>query len=263
MNWEMGGHVSEAEIGRLARSMAAAIVEAATDPHPSPDVRGLFLTDPLPSLDGIQSIMFSGGVSEYVYGNEARDFGDMGKFLGAALARHIADGRFGRVLPAGTGIRATALGLSEYSVQLSGNTIFVSDADTVLPRRNLRVVRPPCPPPELIEPQAVADAIVAHLAKYGSEDPNEEIALAFEWRGLPTHKRIFAFAAGIAKGLGEMVDGTRLVAIVLDGDIARTLGRFCAPSFTCARRSSWWTAQLSDFDFIDFGGCGSRRGRCR
>ena len=158
------------------------------------------------------------------------------------------------MLPAGTGIRATALGLSEYSVQLSGNTIFVSDADAVLPRRNLRVVRPPCPLPAVIEPQDVAAAIAAHLAKYGPEDPNEEIALAFEWRGLPTYTRIFAFASGIARGLGEMVDGTRLVAIVLDGDIARTLGQILrAELYVRAPLLVVDGVQLSDFDFIDFG----------
>jgi ethanolamine utilization protein EutA len=254
MDWQLGSRVSAAEIDRLAQLMAEAICEAATDPHPSDAVRGLFLTDPLPSLGGIDAVMFSGGVSEYVYGNEARDFGDTGKVLGAALARLVADGRFGPVLPAGTGIRATALGLSEYSVQLSGNTIFVSDADAVLPRRNLRVVRPPCPLPAAIEPRDVAAAIAAHLAKYGPEDPNEEVALAFEWRGLPTYTRIFAFASGIAAGLGEAIDGTRPLAIVLDGDIARTLGQILrAELYVRAPLLVVDGVVLSDFDFIDFG----------
>ena len=254
MEWTLGGKVGEAEAGRLAQWMAQAIVEAATDPHPSEAVRGLFLTDPLPSLDGIDAVMFSGGVSEYVYGNEARDFADMGKVLGAELARLAADGRLGNVLPAGTGIRATALGLSEYSVQLSGNTIFVSDPETVLPRRNLRVLRPPCPLPDAIDRRAVAQSIAAHLAKYGPEDPSEEIALAFEWRGLPTHARISAFAAGIAAGLGDAIDGTRPVAIVLDGDIARTLGQILrAELYVRAPLLVVDGVQLADFDFIDFG----------
>ena len=255
MDWALGQTVTGAKIDRLADGMADAIVAAASEPHPSEAVRALFLTDALPSLDGIDSVMFSGGVSEYVYGRETADFGDMGRVLGAKLAARIASGAFRwPVLPAGTGIRATALGLSEYSVQLSGNTIFVSDTTAVLPRRNLRVVRPPCAFPDNVEPRAVAAAIASHLAKYGSEDPNEEIALAFEWRGLPTHARISAFASGIALGLGKAIRGTRPLCIVLDGDIARTLGRILREEMHVdAPLLVVDGVQLSDFDYIDFG----------
>jgi ethanolamine utilization protein EutA len=254
-DWTLGTRVTEEEIDRLAQSMAEAILAAATEPNPAQQVRGLFLTDPLPSLDGVGSAMFSGGVSEYVYGTETRDFGDMGKVLGAKLAARIASGNLPwPVLPKGTGIRATALGLSEYAVQLSGNTIFVSDPAHVLPRRNLRVVRPPCAFPDTVEPRAVAAAIASHLAKYGSEDANEELALAFEWRGLPTHARISAFAAGIVQGLGRAVRGPRPVSIVLDGDIARTLGRILRDEFHVdAPLLVVDGVQLSDFDFIDLG----------
>jgi ethanolamine utilization protein EutA len=234
--------------------MAEAVIAAATEDYPSAPVRGLFLTEPLPSLDGIGAVMFSGGVSEYVYGNETRSFNDMGKLLGEKLAVAIASGRLPwPVLPAGTGIRATALGLSEYSVQLSGNTIYVSDP-AVLPRRNLRVVRPPCTFPDVVESRAVAAAITSHLAKYGSEDADEEIALAFEWQGLPTHARLSAFAAGIALGLGTDISGARPVCVVLDGDIARTLGRILRDEVQVdAPLLIVDGVQLSDFDYIDFG----------
>jgi ethanolamine utilization protein EutA len=253
IDWRLGGRASEAEIDRVCDTMADAIVAAAREHEPPDAVRALFLTERLPLLEGIGAVMFSGGVSEYVYGNEARDFGDMGKRLGAKLAARLGALPW-PVLPAGTGIRATALGLSEYSVQLSGNTIFVSDPDRVLPRRNLRVVRPPLAFPDAVEPRAVAAAIAAHLAKYGSEDPEEEIALAFEWRGLPSHARIAAFAQGIALGLAGEIDRARPLSIVLDGDIARTLGRILRDELNVAAPLLVVDGiQLSDFDFIDFG----------
>ena len=46
------------------------------------------------------------------------------------------------MLPAGECIRATALGASEYSVQLSGNTSYISKPGELLPRRNLQVLQP-------------------------------------------------------------------------------------------------------------------------
>jgi ethanolamine utilization protein EutA len=47
------------------------------------------------------------------------------------------------LLPAGECIRATAFGASEYSVQLSGNTVYVSAPGELLPRKNLQVLQPP------------------------------------------------------------------------------------------------------------------------
>jgi ethanolamine utilization protein EutA len=44
------------------------------------------------------------------------------------------------LLPAGECIRATVLGASEYSVQLSGNTTFISEPAALLPRKNLQVI---------------------------------------------------------------------------------------------------------------------------
>src|SRR5437868_14366473 len=80
--------------------------------------------------------MFSGGVGEYVYGREERDFGDMGRRLGRAIRARIDAGALPwPLIPAGECIRATALGASEYSVQLSGNTSYISKPGELLPRR--------------------------------------------------------------------------------------------------------------------------------
>src|SRR5438874_7539739 len=69
----------------------------------------LYLTEPLQHLSGVDGVMFSGGVAEYVYGREERDFGDLGRGLGSAIRKRLESGRFPwRVLPAGECIRATA-----------------------------------------------------------------------------------------------------------------------------------------------------------
>ncbi len=58
-------------------------------PH---DIEHLYLTDPIVDWGDIDGVMFSGGVAEYVYDREARDFGDMGRRLGQAI-RSQARGR--------------------------------------------------------------------------------------------------------------------------------------------------------------------------
>src|SRR5262249_8950684 len=103
-------------------------------------------------------------------------------------------------LPAHECIRATALGASEYSVQLSGNTSYISAPGVLLPRRNLQVLQPPWVCTETIDPDAVAQAIRGHIVAFDVED-EREIALAFRWQGAPSYERLAAFPE--ASGLGS------------------------------------------------------------
>src|SRR6185436_7494312 len=123
LDWQAGGEVTPADLDRVAEWMADALVAALSVSPAPPPVAALWLTEPLDPVSGIAGVMFSGGVAEYVYGREERDFDDLGRRLGLALRRRIDAGRVPHaLLPAGECIRATAIGASEYSVQLSGNT---------------------------------------------------------------------------------------------------------------------------------------------
>ena len=120
------------------------------------------------ALDGV---IFSGGVAEYVYGTETRDFGDLGRRLGLALAdTHRADLLPAPLLPAAERIRATVLGASEYTVQLSGITSFIP---TPQPRCHAAISRWPGPHYVLdddVHPEAVGSAIEHHLSAFGLHD---------------------------------------------------------------------------------------------
>ncbi len=87
--------------------------------------------------------MFSGGVSEFIYGYEKRNLGDLGVHLGKkvrARANQLGGGNI-PLRPAEVRIRATVIGASQYTVQVSGNTIYLSHPE-LLPLRNLQVVTP-------------------------------------------------------------------------------------------------------------------------
>jgi ethanolamine utilization protein EutA len=122
-SWNRGDRVSDADMDKVADAMADALVAAiAARPMPH-DIAHLYLTDPIADLGRVDGIMFSGGVAEYVYDRETRDFGDMGRRLGRAVRARIDAGALPwPLLPAHECIRATALGASEHSVQLSSNT---------------------------------------------------------------------------------------------------------------------------------------------
>jgi ethanolamine utilization protein EutA len=251
-DWRLGDITTPQQRDWLATAMAEHIA-AATTTAMTAEARHLLLTEPLSQLDNIQGVMFSGGVSEYVYGRETRDFHDMGRLLGEKLAQMAADGRLPwPLLPAGAGIRATALGLSEYAVQLSGNTTYISDPEHVLPLRNLRVARPDCAINDGdINPRNVAGAVTALKEKY---ELDSKTAYAFHWHGVPSYARISAFAEGLALAFADIANATSPLVIVLDGDIARTLGRILREEFhVSAPLLILDGILLNDFDFIDLG----------
>ena len=199
--------------------------------------------------------MVSGGVAEYVYGREERDFGDMGRRLGQALRKRLDAGALPwPLLPAGECIRATALGASEYSVQLSGNTSTITNPGALLPRRNLQVLQPPYVCGETIDPDALGQAIRAHFTAFDLAEGEADVALALRWSGLPSHERIFAFAQGIVRGMPNTVANKRPLYIMLDGDVAQTLGAILREELDVQSEIlAIDGVVLWDFDYIDLG----------
>ncbi len=253
--WHNGDTVRSEDLDAVAGWMADALLDAIrTRPMPRP-VEALHLTVPIGDLGVIAGVMFSGGVAEYVYERETRDFGDMGRRLGAALRARIAAGALPwPLLPAGECIRATALGASEYSVQLSGNTVYISDPASLLPRRNLQVLLPDLPRGEVIAADAVAEAIRNHFRAFDLVEGEAEVALAIRWQGVPSYERIAALARGLVQGLARTIAAGRPLFVVLDFDIAQTLGAVLREDLGVASALLVIDGvTLWDFDYIDLG----------
>ncbi len=253
--WSRGDVLSPAQLDKVAASMADLLVAALTQ-RPLPHaLEPLYLTDPIADFGRIDGIMFSGGVGEYVYGREDRDFGDMGRRLGRAIRARIDAGALPwPLLPAGECIRATALGASEYSVQLSGNTSYISKPGELLPRRNLQVLQPSYVCEESIDADELAKAIRAHFTAFDLIEGEGEVALALRWRGAPSYERILAFAEGIRHGLATTIERRKPLYIMLDGDVAQTLGAILREELLIESEILAIDGLvLRDFDYIDLG----------
>ena len=253
--WSRGDVAEAAALERVAEWMADAII-AALCARPLPtDVEGLFLTEPLGDLGCIDGVMFSGGVAEYIYRREARDFGDMGRLLGFALRRKVDAGALPwPLLPPGECIRATALGASEYSVQLSGSTIYISNPGALLPRRNLQVLQPSYSFKGPVDPDGLAGAIREHFKAFDLVEGENEAALALRWEGAPSYERIAAFALGIRRGLARTIAKRMPVYVMVDGDIAQTLGALLRDEMGVESEILVIDGViLWDFDYIDLG----------
>lgn len=255
-DWSLGDSINPDDLDKVADKMADTLIEAlAVRPIPH-DVGHLYLTDPIIDFGELGGMMYSGGVAEYVYDREQRDFGDMGRRLGHAIRRKIDAGRFPwPLLPAHECIRATALGASEYSVQLSGNTSYISTPGALLPRRNLQVLLPPYEPGEGdVDSAALARAIGQHRTAFDLNHAEAEFALALRWMGIPAYERVRAFAEGVKAGLADKIARGDPLYIMLDGDVAQTLGGVLREDCGVANEILVIDGvQLMDFDYIDLG----------
>jgi ethanolamine utilization protein EutA len=254
-DWTVGAKVSDADIERVTAWMADALVSALTQDRVPDEVAALWLTEPLEPVEGVAGVMFSGGVAEYVYGRESRDFADLGRHLGAAVRQRVDAAKLPyTLLPAGECIRATAIGASEYSVQLSGNTVYISNPGELLPRKNLQVLQPDVDLAGAIDPARVTQAIRRHFDAFDLKEGESDVALAFRWDGPPAFSRLSALAQGIVEALPLTLMEAKPLFLVLDGDIAHSLGALLKQEWGIASEVLVIDGvSLWDFDYVDLG----------
>jgi len=252
-HWKRGDTAKPSELDTVAAHMAQTLASALSGGPLSQQVEALYLTDPIHDFGVIEGIIVSGGVGEYVYGREEQDFGDMGRRLGLAFRAEL-DRLAWPLLPAAACIRATALGASEYTVQLSGNTSHITHPGRLLPRRNLQVVQPQMSFGETIDASHVAEAINARLTAFDLGGVDGDVALALRWEGQPEYGRIRAFAEGLKTGMAKRLAAGQSLYVMLDGDVAMTLGGILAGELDVKNDLLIIDGvQLRDFDYIDLG----------
>lgn len=224
-DWQLGSFARRADLAKVAADMADALVRALNQRFTQEDVQWLLLTDPLQVSGAIDGVMFSGGVGEYVYDREQRDFGDVGKLFGAAIRERIAAGALPwPLLPAGECLRATVLGASEYSVQLSGNTTYISNPAVLLPRKNLQVVPLGLELDDTLAAGEVKKALQGSLLRHDLVEGEQDLAVSIRWSGAPQFQRLAALAEGLLQALPRTLAAGRPLYVVADGDIALSLG---------------------------------------
>ncbi len=251
----LGDPISADQMRTVATHMADLLTKAITSRDLPKDVSALFLTEIPTDFSDLTGVVFSGGVGAYVSGQEDRDFGDLGFHLGALLRTRALAGDFGApMLASGSAIRATALGASEYSVQLSGQTSTITAPGRCLPRRSLQVLKPAIDLADIPESTEIADAIQAHFEAFDLDPVQHEVVLAFEFQTVPEYARIRALADGIQAALSGRIAAGQGLYVMIDGDIAQTLGGILREDLGVENDLLILDGiSLRDFDYIDLG----------
>jgi ethanolamine utilization protein EutA len=253
----LGQPLAAADRERIIARMVRLIMRMIDRRAPDELSQRLLVTDAWPpdlANRGIDALTFSGGVAEFLYKREKRSFGDLGFELAHGLSHMLAQRRdLPPVWDPGQGIRATVIGAAQFSVQISGNTITISEPDQ-LPLQNLPVMACEFNLAESVDAEAVASTVRDILARSDVEEGSSPVALAFPWRGNPSHARLHALASGIAAALPQTLASSLPVVLLIDGDIAMSLGRVLrqeiAPGANVIAVDS---VQLKQFDYVDIG----------
>ena len=241
----LGAKVPESLRQLLAARMAHVLFDAVSGGQPPWD--DLYVTAPLGTLPALDGVLFSGGVSEYIYSREATVFGDLGPYLGEAI-RKEAEKRGFQIFDSSEGIRATVIGASQYTVQLSGETIHVPEA-AKLPVRNLRVfvVHVDWESPVASRSET---SVKKALTARDPEVRGSPFALAFSSPPFMGYGAVQELARGIDAALASLPVEDRPEALVFEQNVGRVVGGILSSKWNlpCVDEIN-----LSELDFIDVG----------
>jgi ethanolamine utilization protein EutA len=245
----LGPGAAEALAGRMADALFAAIAGET----PIAAGTSLLRLDPLPREAMFDAVSFSGGVAEYIYGANTAAHGDLGPQLAAAIRARVTARGLPLVAPAER-IRATVIGAAQYTVQVSGSTIFVSPM-AALPLRNLPVAAPSLPlDRDEIDADAIATSVAAALRQLDLATGEGPVALFVPWRGSASFARLDAFCRGIARGLAPALARGQPLVLAGDGDVGGLIGIHCREELGLrCPIVSIDGLDLKAFDYIDIG----------
>ena len=249
----LGAQLAPEHARALAAAMADRLFAAMGGASPVTGGSGLLRLDALSSRTTIDQLTFSGGVAEYIYGREAQTYGDLGVLLAQEI-RVRADAWGAKLMPASEGIRATVIGASQYTTQVSGSTIYVSPLEA-LPLRNVPVIAPAFAlDGDEIDSASVAAAIKAVLKRLDLDMSDTPVAVFVPWRGSATFQRLDAFCQGVVDGLaGNLADHHPLV-LAGDGDVGGLMGIHLREEMQIDNAIvSVDGLELKEFDYIDIG----------
>lgn len=250
----LGQPLADADRGAIADALADCLMDVMLGRPRSDLAQRLLLTPDMPQDLAYDALVFSGGVSEYVYGSETREFGDLALALASALRRKMTECAMpAPVQPATERIRATVIGASQFTVQLSGNTLSISDP-SLLPQRNIPVLLSKLPEDREVQAEEVAALVAQAFDRQDLEEGGRQVALAFEWDGLPRYAQLRKIADGVvAASPRSLADGLPLM-LVFTGDFAKIVGDTITKDIGVPNPViSIDNLRLQEFDYIDIG----------
>lgn len=251
LSLELGQVLSESDRKKLADALAEALLECIQQKPISEITSMLMMAPPLEYDDKVDCITFSGGVAEYIYDSEKREFND----LGVVLARAIKEKSEELGFPVGRPehkIRATVIGAGNFSLQVSGSTTFLSSG-LKYPLRNLPVIEPHI---NTRKPSSadVKKAIERALSRFDLIEGVDPLILAFNNSVRPSYENLKEFAIGVVSALPNTIKTQTPIFMCFDADIGNSVGNVIKRETEIKNELlSIDEIRLKEGDFVDIG----------
>jgi len=237
---------------KFIKRTAALIVSEILDREIDSLGKSLELTPSLVRNKKPEFISFSGGVAEFFFKNSDENYGDISAFLANEIISQLKNDLDIPIIEPLQKIRATVIGASQFTVQVSGNTIFASNK-SYLPVRNIPIIK--------LDDEVLLNLEPSDMSSYlNNKRENLEInetkfiGITLNWFGDPEYGKLIK----LAKAIEFFIKGnfTKEVSffIFIQGDIAASLGHILKEDlgiqndFYCIDGIT-----LNDLDFIDVG----------
>ncbi|MFT5538875.1 MAG: ethanolamine utilization protein EutA [Alphaproteobacteria bacterium] len=251
---EVGGKLTPTQREAFAQRMTDVLFDVISGRPQDPLTDQLMLTGGLKDVApaSIDHLVFSGGVSEYIYARDTVEYGDIGPWLGKAIRdRTQSTFKPGVLVQPVEGIRATVIGAGEYTLQASGSTSYISTT-TALPVRGVQVAHALITKEQ--SPGEIHAALIAALGKYDRTHLNGQIVLALSAAGQPDYPYIRRLAEGIVQILDPNGPTGEPLFVMLDVDMAKSLGSILREELQVDRPVIVVDGiEVGDLDYVDMG----------
>ena len=242
---EYGSELSDVELRQIIDQMAQTVLGA---------VQGCDLGD-AQRLDSITEfpasgkVILSGGVSQWITNIESSvECDDLGQRLAFKTRDMLEDAGY-KIEVAGDPIRATVLGASQQRMQVSGNTVFISD-ERLLPIRNAPVSSVTVPA-EDFDQYTITRLVKDSVSRALFNGDHGLRVLGIDWLGSLTYSRADAFCHGLIEGLKGL---NTPITLLFKQDIAGLIGIHFAEELGYQKPVICLDGlDQVDFDFVDIG----------
>lgn len=175
--------------------------------------------------DKVDCCSFSGGVADCIFDPPGDDFpyGDIGVLLGRAIAS--SSFRTREMRRGSETIRATVVGAGAHATEISGSTVYYRGV--TFPLKNIPILKLTAREEEGNE-DTLAQAIESKLRWFAEEGGGQRTALGLRGWSSPPYARIMTLARGVARGLAGPVKRGDFPILVMERDMAKTLGQALA-----------------------------------
>jgi ethanolamine utilization protein EutA len=210
------------------------------------------ITEPLeiPKQKAGISYSFSGGVAEFIYGQEDREFNDLGKTLGLAIKKEASEKKL-KLVYVHERIRATVIGACEFTLQVSGPTTYSSPSIN-LPQKDVPVAIVNIRNRKLTI-RSISNAITQVLQSFDMIQNPNPVALAFKGVIPIQYNSLKTLSLGISKALSHWIKEKIPIILVFEDDIGNTIGNIMQRENVDGNILSLDEIELLEGDFLDVG----------